>query len=308
MIAELLKEISSQGNYGAAVPFSRVDSIKQDMIDIKNGTFHTNIHDRMINHTLDESEPYLPEVMDFEPRSLISVIMPCFEQTVQFDYRGKTVSCRVPPLYTGWDERNENSLQYLSDFLRPLGYSVAIAKRFPQKLLAAHCGLGKYGRNNIFYSEEFGSHLHIMTFVSDLPCDETTWLPLSRMDRCEECSVCTKACPTAAIDPGRRLIDTDRCLTFYNEYPGEFPEWIEKDAHNSLFGCIRCQDFCPANAHNKGNVITGFRFTEAETEELLENKGEEPFSDALSNRLREAGLSPDFTGYLPRNLAVLLLA
>ena len=191
----------------------------------------------------------------------------------------------------------------------PLGYSAARAVTLPHKLLAVHSGLALYGRNNICYGDEFGSYMQIMSYVSDLPCVEAQWFPLRRMENCEDCRACVIACPTGAIDTDRQLINSDRCITLANELTDDFPEWIDKDAHNSIIGCSKCQDCCPSNAHNKNNVKMGATFTEKETAELLNHMGSEPYSESLAAKIEETGLLQEYTNpnVLPRNLAVLLL-
>jgi epoxyqueuosine reductase len=57
-----------------------------------------------------------------------------------------------------------------------------------------------------------------------------------------------------------------------NEVPGEFPEWVDQNAHNSLIGCMKCQDCCPGNSQNKENIVKGVTFSEEETKELMMHK------------------------------------
>ena len=187
MIRGLLDEIASHGDRGAAVPFSRVEDLKNDMIALKNGDYHTDWIGRMANHITDSANKFVPADIRFEPHSLISVIMPAQKAIFQFSYLGKPVACAVPPLQTNFYQNNDRVLRYLSDYLSPLRFSAAKAVSLPQKLLAVHCGLGLYGRNNIFYHPELGSHVSIMTYISDLPCDEPAWFPIKRMEICEDC-------------------------------------------------------------------------------------------------------------------------
>lgn len=308
MINRLLDTITAHGHKGAVVPFSRVADIKQDMLDLKNGAFHTSWLDRMANYMTGEADNFIPGDIDFVPQSLISVVMPSPKAILQFHYRGRIIDCVLPPHYINWDLNNTKTLRYISDYLSLFHFSAVMARTFPQKLLAVHCGLGEYGRNNICYNSEFGSYMQIMMYISDLPCDEAAWFPLKRMERCDNCGACVTACPTGAIDGERQLVNSDRCITVVNEQPGEFPKWLNKDAHNSITGCTKCQDCCPANACNRDNVKTSLSFTEEETTELLNHKGDSSYSSFLAEKIAATGIPPEFTDVfiLPRNLAALI--
>jgi len=176
-----------------------------------------------------------------------------------------------------------------------------------QKMLAVHCGLGKYGRNNIFYSYDFGSYAKIYTFLTDLPCaEDAPWFPIERMDSCETCKACVAACPTKAIDESRRIINADVCLTAFNERDGDFPEWLDKDSHNCLIGCIECQDCCPNNKDNLNKIVKGATFTESETQFLLGYKKGDPMPAELSAKMESTGIWLHFISHIPRNLSALL--
>ena len=308
MIRGLLDEIVSHGDRGAVVPFSRIDDIKSDMVALKNREFHTDWLNRMVKHTTDDANKFIPSDIDFEPCSLISIVMPSPKVLLQFNYCGKSLHCVVPPHYTNWYAKNDQTLKYIGEYLTPFGFSVVKALTFPQKMLAVHCGLGLYGRNNICYHNEFGSYMQIMTYISDLPCEDTNWYPLGRMESCEKCYACVTSCPTKAIDRNRPLVDSDRCITYYDEIAGKFPDWLDIGAHNCIVGCTKCQDCCPANLQNKDNVKIGVAFTEDETTEILNNKGDIPYTDSLTAKLEATGIPPEYTkpDILPRNLAVLI--
>ena len=309
MINNLLKEIRTNGDRGAVVPFSRAEYLKKDMLELRNGDYRTDWIGRMVKHMTVDENKFIPGDLSFSPHSLIAIVMPSPKVILHFNYHGKIIPCVIPPHYTNWYQNNERALRYLDDYLTPLGFSVAMTMTITQKLLAVHCGLARYGRNNICYNEEFGSYMQIMTYVSDFPCEDASWFPLRRMDTCSECSACVDSCPTGAIDIDRRLINSDRCITYVDELPNiEFPEWLDNEAHNSLVGCTKCQDCCPGNAHNKNNIVIGVSFTEEETAELINNKGDAQYSDSLSEKIEASGIPPEYSqlGVLPRNLAMLL--
>jgi len=205
MIQGLLNEFNLHGDRGMAVPLSRIDDLKQDVMNLKNEEPYTGWLDWRIKSI----DAFIPEGLCFKPQSLISVISPSTKIILQFNYNGKAYHCTVPPTYADYRSHDERILKYVNEYLKPLGFMAAIAYRLPQKLLAVHCGLGLYGRNNICYNEEFGSYIKVSSYVSDLPSDETKWLPIHFMDQCKNCNSCESSCPTNAIDTTRQIIDAD---------------------------------------------------------------------------------------------------
>ncbi len=304
MVQGLLDAIRSHGERGAAVPFSRADDLKRDMLELKAGAFHSNWLDRMVRYMTASEDKFLPRDLTFTPRSLVSVVIYNPTVTLRFGWRGASVECPIPPQYADWNAHNMRVLEYIREYLKPHGYSAANFENITQKLLAVHCGLGRYGRNNICYSDEFGSHIQINTYLSDMPCDDGPWFPLRRMEMCETCHACADACPTGAIDAERRLVNADRCITAFNEREGAFPDWLGKDAHNSIVGCVRCQDCCPANA--KRTAVEGPAFTEEETLELIKFDNAADISGPLKEKLLSTGLEPMFMEFFPRNLRAFL--
>ena len=307
MIKGLLSEIHANGNRGAVIPFYRIDDIKKDMTVLKNGDYHPNWLNRMVNHITDVTNKFIPTDISFQPQSLITVAIPSPKCILKFQYDEEVVDVVVPPHYMNWDIKNKEALRCIGDYLAPHGFQAVMAVTLPHKLLAVHCGLGKYGRNNICYNEEFGSHMQIMTYISNLPCEEAPWFPISRMENCDKCNACVNACPTGAIDIGRRLINSDRCITVANEAPEAFPEWLEADMHNSITGCTKCQDCCPYNALNNNNVVMGAVFTEKETSELLNHTKHKSYTVELAAKLSGIGIAQGFLDQFPRNLSVLLM-
>jgi epoxyqueuosine reductase len=301
MIQALLNEIAAHGDRGAVVPISHFDDLRRELQALDTQPHH-GFSDWMSNTMA------IPDGLGFEPRSLISVITSSPKVVYEFNDRGKAVRCIVPPQYSSEGSKADSEiLRYINAYSEPLGHSAALIYGIPQKLLAVHCGLGRYGRNNICFSEEFGSYIRVLACVTDIPCEDAGWFPARRMDACNMCRACVAACPTNAIDPSERIVNAPRCLTALNEVAGEFPDWLDKGAHNSLIGCMKCQDCCPGNAHNKNSVVKGLAFTEEETAELLVHQAGEPFSDPLTAKIKAADwISPEIAQLLPRNLSVLL--
>jgi epoxyqueuosine reductase len=185
------------------------------------------------------------------------------------------------------------------------GYHTENLYWLPQKRLAVCAGLCDYGRNNITYTAEWGSWFEILTFLSDMPSpDGYTWRAVTRMEACDTCTACLKACPTEAIKRDTYLIDNVRCLTLHIESGQPFPDWIPKPAVRSAIGCCYCQDCCPKNAGKaaRSGVID---FSEAETELLLEGAAQSDMPDGLRHKIDLLALDWRLPS-LPKNLRLLI--
>jgi epoxyqueuosine reductase len=115
-------------------------------------------------------------------------------------------------------------------------------------------------------------------------------------------------CPTSAIPytPEENfVIDAGKCIPLYNEIKGEFPSWINPDAHNALMGCMRCQLKCPANSETVKLTEKFEAVSEEETNMILEGKSDKILLESLTKKLRRA-CSMEFLPILKRNLKVLL--
>ncbi len=196
------------------------------------------------------------------------------------------------------------------EIVKEAGFKVKHNRTMHLKLIAVRSGLGKYGRNNICYVDGLGSFLSLYSFFTDYDFQVDNWYELSMMDDCEDCSICSDNCPTGAIpdiDDDEFIIDVESCLPFHNELLGEFPDWIPIDAHNSLLGCIRCQQFCPVNSKVIEKIIRLEDITEEETKMILEGKDIDTLTKSIGQKLRMFDSSVEFKlPIIKRNLEVLL--
>jgi epoxyqueuosine reductase len=236
--------------------------------------------------------------------SLIVVAVPRPQTKVSFTLSGKTLTLILPPTYMGFREIQLQIKGLLTEWLDLEGYRVAPAL-LPRKLLAVRSGLAEYGRNNIGYIPGMGSFFHLAVFYSDLPCQETTWCDLRMMDRCKNCNICLTRCPTGAITSKRFLLHAERCLVFHNErsadYP--FPGWIDPASHNSLVGCMLCQQFCPENKAFLEWFEGNESFSHEETSLLLAGTSLKQLPTETQAKLERLGLL-NYLEILPRNLGV----
>ena len=222
---------------------------------------------------------------------------------VIFEYRGRRHEVRVPPTYAAGT--NPPIEKIIDEVLSPWGYR-ALKCLVPRKLLAAKCGLARYGRNNIAYVPEYGSFHRLTGYYSDMPpAAAYDWRGPEALDRCADCQACIKACPTGAIDPETFQLRSDRCLTFLNEMPDAMPDWVDPGWHHCLVGCMRCQVVCPENRPFLKRTAPVDTFTEKETELVMSGRSWEDLPAGLADRLERLGLDAEWK-VVPRNLRLLL--
>ncbi|NHJ32917.1 MAG: epoxyqueuosine reductase [Asgard group archaeon] len=195
------------------------------------------------------------------------------------------------------------------EIIKEAGFKVEHNRSMHLKLLAVRSGLGRYGRNNICYVDELGSFVSIYTFFTDYDFQVDNWHELRMLDECETCAICYDNCPTGAISEESFVIDIEKCIPLYNEIQGEFPEWFQTSFHSSLMGCIKCQEFCPANEKAIKKIIQLEDITEEETKMILDGRFEEKLALSIGRKLKRFDNVKHAEYFLPvikRNLEVLL--
>ncbi len=251
-----------------------------------------------------ETPEHLPNA-----RSLIALAIFTRPMLINFYLNGEKYEVMLPHQYYASGLTEEILREIMSkEIVKEPGHKIEKATQVHLKLLAVRSGLGRYGRNNLCYVEGMGSLLKLFAYFTDHQFEEDNWTEIRMIDDCEDCKICKSQCPSNCITEDNFVIDAGKCLALYNEIEGEFPKWIDPNAHNALMGCMKCQLHCPAN--REVIKLTGRLedVTEEETKKILKGAPDRKLLDSLSNKLRNfyPTTSKDSFPIFTRNLRVLL--
>jgi epoxyqueuosine reductase len=296
VINALKQEASAHGDRLRVVPAGHIQSLREEIALFQEQNDLNDFQKWIVNDLYRFDMPSLA----FPVQSIIIVAIPHPAYAkVEFVRRGRKYyfACLVMSDFdlTG---------KYIGDFLAQRGYHREDAPNLPMKRLAVKSGLAVYGRNNICYVEDMGSFLSFAAYYSDVPCDESEWMEVRMADNCARCRACLHHCPTGAIRDDRFLIDNERCLSYLNEGPGEFPEWLPLSVHHCVYDCLQCQIHCPMNKAYADHIVEGIGFDETETDILLSGVPFDKYGPAMKQKAKVLGLDQWPDG-IPRNLQAL---
>jgi epoxyqueuosine reductase len=250
---------------------------------------------------------------DFKnPRSVIVVATFAKSATAEFKLNGQARSILIPFQYyqDEWTpDRVASTLQ--AEVIKEPGRKLAdVSKRVPLKFLAARSGLGRFGRNNLIFVDGMGSYNLLHAFVTDAAPAADSDAALEILDECRHCHMCDRICPTSCMRRTSFVLDAGRCLTLFNENPGDFPNVFLPSMHHALMGCMKCQSPCPENSRIPEQTTTLAGVSEEETRTILKGTPSEALKQAVKNRLRlfPAVKATDFGPILKRNLGALIRA
>ena len=232
------------------------------------------------------------EIPESFPNAKSIIILAIFSKLgiVNFHLNSNKYEVMIPPNYYDDGTTLEDFQNLiLKEIIKEPGYKIEYTNKLHAKLLAVRSGLGKYGRNNICYIDDWGSMINLFAFFTDYPFENDNWNDLKMMEHCENCSFCINNCITHAIPEDTDdcfVINATNCISVYNEIPGVIPDWIPSEAHNSLIGCMRCQKQCPGNREviNQTNRLEDI--TEVETEKILNGSEDKKLINSLSKKLK----------------------
>jgi epoxyqueuosine reductase len=300
MPADLASVLDGHGYKGRAVPITRLRDLEETIDSLcRPGLLAPGIQDLLAAAFVFRTPDEMRQV-----RSIIVAAAPEPLYRVVFHHQGKARELEVPPTYLYYEERIAGVCRILGQAFGGEGYHFARA-RVPEKTLAVASGLAQYGRNNITYVRGTGSFYRPMAFYSDMPVKGDPWQKPDVSPACKNCGLCIESCPTGAITEERFLLRAEKCLTYLNEYPGEFPDDLDPATHHCVVGCMVCQTVCPINRGLLKSQYAREEFSDEETALLLEGPGAEQLPRPLAAKLETMGLL-EYAGVLPRNLRAVL--
>jgi epoxyqueuosine reductase len=286
---------------GRIIPAARLKDLENDF---KRAAEVVPVDPRIMDVYLKNLFFTKPEAME-SPGSIVVIAMARPAHRLGIVYGGKKMQVLIPPTYVNYQKVNRIVFNLFRKWTGEKGRN-AYAARLPLKLLSVRSGLAVYGKNNISYIGKWGSFHQLFAFFTDIVTEDDPWQELKVLDACNTCDLCRNSCPTGAIMKDRFMLDAAKCLAFLNESESRMPSWVDPDAHNSLIGCMSCQEVCPYNNKVKGWIEEIGELDEDETRMLLELDSRNGRDPHMVKRTKELGIYEFFNGIIPRNLQLLL--
>jgi len=313
---------------GYALAFGSPDAVRDVKTEIESRRVRGDLAPHFYRRSL-SSFRYLDDAEMADLGTVIVLAVPRAAHRLTFSLPTGPFQAVMPPTYRSYRALFTAVHDDLTTGPLPSGVRL-MALGAPLKNVAARLGLVTYGRNNVTYLAGGGSYHQLVGFVVDAPhpglpggdsrprnresgaAGAAASPGVAMSPACMDCRACVKACPTGAISGDRFLLHAERCLTFINENPGDWPEWVPSSAHKCLVGCLTCQQVCPPNKGRLKFVDLEPAFTEEETAAILED-GSTPAArrrrvwKAVKVKLAELGF-PGHEDSLTRNLTACLAA
>lgn len=222
-------------------------------------------HDEVFRGYVEGHTFQVPEALAWATSVAVAVI-PFPHRILPFTHRGQHREITLPSPYYQGKVTRPMVREHLE---HQLSTRVQEAPTLPYKLLAASCGLGRYGRNGIIYAEGLGTAHSLAAFWTLAPPPSNRILAPEALALCESCGACIRQCPTGAIPDQFGPIQVEKCVPLWNEQDRDLPDGFPPSSSNALVGCLACQRNCPANVQDPSSTEMLPELSEQETALLL---------------------------------------
>lgn len=189
------------------------------------------------------------------PQNAKTVIMMLFPYYIApFEQRNISLYAVIPDYHTIIGERLKKIAGDCSKIFGGEFIPFTDSSPIPEVKAAAKAGLGVIGKNGLLLNETYGSYCFIGELVTDIDFDAVP----QEIKGCMNCGRCKVNCPQGAI--GDETRDYSVCLSALTQKKKGLTAEEEAAIAKSGFvwGCDRCQEVCPYNAHPKATAIPEF--------------------------------------------------
>jgi epoxyqueuosine reductase len=145
-------------------------------------------------------------------------------------------------------------LKKICEFIEGLGGKAKYfvdSNSLPERYIAKLCGVGFIGKNNIVITEKYGSYVFLGEIITDIYMEPDK----PSENKCGDCDICEKTCPTGAIK-GENIPNI--CLSYITQKKDIEDGWFQK-FNGRVFGCDSCQKICPYNIDVSFSQVEEFR-------------------------------------------------
>ncbi|MBC8062041.1 MAG: tRNA epoxyqueuosine(34) reductase QueG [Clostridiaceae bacterium] len=146
-------------------------------------------------------------------------------------------------------------LMKICDYIEKLGgkaISFVDSNALPERHIAALCGVGFIGKNQMLITSKYGSYVFLGEIITDLTLEES-----SKMEEdCGNCTACLSKCPSSSIHKGG--CNPNECLSFLTQKKDLEDDELLK-LKGRIFGCDSCQSSCPKNINIDFSKVKEFK-------------------------------------------------
>lgn len=110
------------------------------------------------------------------------------------------------------------------------------------RALAKRSGVGYIGKNCSIINDKYGSFIFLAYILTDLDLSTDGNIE----EKCGDCNLCIKACPTGALE-GPHKLNPKKCISYLTQTKNDIPIYLREKMGMKIYGCDTCQLVCPKN-------------------------------------------------------------